>query len=62
MTLQNKSNLVIFLKKAIILFLSIFLIGQYNEHITALKNLGIYLALFLTLILFLLILAMLCKI
>ena len=52
MTLQNRSNLVFFLKKAIILFLSIFLIGQYNEHITAIKNLGIYLALFLVLILF----------
>ncbi|WP_187422406.1 hypothetical protein, partial [Campylobacter concisus] len=52
MTLQNKSNLITFLKSSILLLLSLFLIGQYNEHITAIKNLAIYLALFLTLILF----------
>ena len=52
MILQNKSNLIIFLKSSILLLLSLFLIGQYNEHITAIKNLAIYLALFLTLILF----------
>ena len=52
MTLQNKSNLITFLKSSILFLLSLFLIGQYNEHITAIKNLAIYLALFLTLILF----------
>ena len=52
MILQNKSNLIIFLKSSILLLLSLFLIGQYNEHITAIKNLAIYLALLLTLILF----------
>lgn len=51
MTLQNKSNLVFFLKKTIILFLSLFLIGQYNEHITAIKNLGLYTSMVLVLIL-----------
>ncbi|OUT14899.1 hypothetical protein B9N63_00995 [Campylobacter concisus] len=52
MIIQNKPKLIIFLKRAILFFLSLFLIGQYNEHITAVKNLGIYLALFLTMILF----------
>ena len=52
MTLQNKSNLITFLKSSILFLLSLFLIGQYNEHITAVKNLGIYLALFSTMILF----------
>ena len=51
MTLQSKLDLVIFLKKAILLFLSIFLIGQYNEHITALKNFGLYTSMVLVLIL-----------
>ena len=52
MIIQNKPKLIIFLKRAILFFLSLFLIGQYNEHITAVKNLGIYLALFSTMILF----------
>ena len=52
MIIRNKPKLIIFLKRAILFFLSLFLIGQYNEHITAVKNLGIYLALFSTMILF----------
>ena len=49
---QEKLKATRYLNIAILIFLSLFLIGQYNEHITAIKNLGIYLALFLTLILF----------
>ena len=49
---QEKLKASRYLNIAILIFLSLFLIGQYNEHITAIKNLAIYLALFLTLILF----------
>lgn len=49
---QEKLKATRYLNIAILIFLSLFLIGQYNEHITAIKNLAIYLALLLTLILF----------